>query len=296
MQGFEVGKLARDATHLYWTEADGLARMPLSGGERELVASDQLSPTYLAIDGDELYWINHGRRGTSMNVASSIVKMKLPSGAPQVLADQLLRDNLFRTFAHIQTDETWIYLLETGTPQSLYRDGAINQLGKEGGTLTSLVSGLRSPGKLAHDESHFFVGWAHSNNDGAIESYTRDGLGPTMLDVAGRGFSDLVLEGDFLFYAHKGTEIRRVPKTGGPYEVMAEASSTGATLSCLQVDDGQLYWAESLTTGKVFTRPLDSPHLTELASDYAGKCASMVVSESGVYWSNESGVLFMVRR
>lgn len=293
-QTFRVGKLALDATHVYWTEADGIARMPLAGGERELVASGQVAPSHLTIEGGELFWINFGRRGTSQNVASSIAKLSLPSGPVQVLADQLLKSNLFRTFVDIQVDATSIILLETGTPQSLYNDGAIQRMAREGGPLTPLVSSLRSAKRLARQGEQLVVGWANVNNDGSLDVYTLAGAGPRALTPAGRVLRDLVVVGEDVWWSVDGAPIRGVPLAGGP---VRELPSVGpGTFRCLASDGASLYWATTANGGAIHHMPALGGEPRTLAENFGGECSSLVIAGSAVYWSNDDGLLFKANR
>lgn len=291
-QDFKVGRLVADESYLYWTEEEGIARMPLAGGQRELFISGQVAPSHLTRDGDQLYWINLGKRGTSSNVASSIVKADRDGSDLTVLADQLLKDGLFRTFVDIQADADRLYVLETGGPHALYTDGAIQTLPKTGGAMTPLVTGLRSAKALAHDAQRLYVGWANTNNDGAIDSYPLQGGSATMLAVAGRGFRDMLQIGAELWWAHDARSIRHVSHGGTPSTFHDAADPS--RIRCLASDGAHLYWGETSEGGSLYKRAVTGGETVRLAEGYGRDCQSLLAAHDELFWSNEDGRLFHV--
>jgi len=57
--------IALDATHVYFTQSLGgfVSRVPRAGGARENLASDQVSPSSVAVDDQFVYWTTAGNGG-----------------------------------------------------------------------------------------------------------------------------------------------------------------------------------------------------------------------------------------
>ncbi len=60
--GVNTGQLAVDATHVYYAWAQGIERVPKTGGQSETVVPDQPDVRGFAMDADRLYW-RDGRTG-----------------------------------------------------------------------------------------------------------------------------------------------------------------------------------------------------------------------------------------
>lgn len=86
-----VGHLALDATHVYWTsESDGsVRRVPLAGGTPEVLASGQLDPQHLTLDGDQVYFANFADDGFINNDKGSVMSVKKNGTGLQVVDSKL---------------------------------------------------------------------------------------------------------------------------------------------------------------------------------------------------------------
>src|SRR5262249_8782335 len=60
-----------DGVNLYWTDevSQTVRKAPVAGGEPTVLATDQITPTEIAIDGTNIYWIDSIRLGTVMKLA-----------------------------------------------------------------------------------------------------------------------------------------------------------------------------------------------------------------------------------
>ncbi len=77
MTGVAAGALALDATNVYWAGQDGIHKVPKSGGEATLLASESDYVSNMVIDGTHLYWVA---------VDGSVWKILTEGGEPIKLA------------------------------------------------------------------------------------------------------------------------------------------------------------------------------------------------------------------
>lgn len=83
VDGLEGGRgLALDATHAYYTDQNRgtVERVALAGGAPEVLATDQITPYDVAVDGAHVYW-------TNFSAAGGVYRMAKGGGAIDVLDD-----------------------------------------------------------------------------------------------------------------------------------------------------------------------------------------------------------------
>jgi len=60
-----------DSVNIYWTDevSGSIQTTPIAGGNVRVLAKNQLAPTEIVIDGQNIYWINANAKGTVMKLA-----------------------------------------------------------------------------------------------------------------------------------------------------------------------------------------------------------------------------------
>jgi hypothetical protein len=181
--------LALDATSVYWTSGNYVAKMPQTGGDPALLADGPWVGTAIAIDADSVYWTDQGNDYTP----GTVLKVPLSGGSTVVLAaDQpwahavtvdetytywLTWDGLMKVNKHggtsekaaispngdkgqVVLDATSIYWTTNGGPGP-YPNGTVRKMPLAGGSAQVLASGQESPMGIAVDATSVY--WITSN-------------------------------------------------------------------------------------------------------------------------------------
>jgi hypothetical protein len=200
--------LASDATRLYWTDLEGpdagtIQSISKTGTAPITIATGQNNPWGIAVDATSAYWTNNG---TDVAMWKDGAVMKAPiagGGTPTVLAS----GSEVRAPQGIAVDATHVYWTNS--------DGRIMKVPIDGGTPTTLASGLSGPPfTLAIDDVNVY--------------FTKEYGTPT-----GPGY------------------VMRVPKTGGCFMALAP----GGNLQGIAVDAKNVYWADATGLGSPMGTP-----------------------------------------
>jgi hypothetical protein len=82
-----AGTLLADATRVYWSDGNSqVLAVSATGGSPTVLASGQVHPLGLALDGQNLYWVNHGSGWPSGSADGAVLKVALSGGAPIAMA------------------------------------------------------------------------------------------------------------------------------------------------------------------------------------------------------------------
>ncbi|MGH7439380.1 MAG: hypothetical protein ACRENE_27140 [Polyangiaceae bacterium] len=144
------GFVALDSTSVYWShdacDASGTScngavmRTPKGGGVSTTMASGQIRPQGIAVDGTSVYWVNFGVNGND----GTVMKMPIGGGTPQTLASGQAAPSV------IQVDSTSVYWT------TFTVDGAIMRLPLGGGTTTTIASQQAVPTGIALDGTNAY--------------------------------------------------------------------------------------------------------------------------------------------
>jgi hypothetical protein len=160
------GKLAVDATHVYWTNLDGtIMKAPIDGGDLVQLASAQDQPDAVVVDADSVYW----------TTVDAILKVSIHGGDPTPLAVEQSPVGTFAvadgsvfwsngpagTIARVSVDGGPVAVLATsdGFAQGATVDssfvywatnlGSVMKTALAGGITTELARGENNPGNPA---------------------------------------------------------------------------------------------------------------------------------------------------
>jgi hypothetical protein len=101
--GVDIAGVALDATSAYWTTgtAGTVALVSLSGGTPTIVSPSEATPTDIAVDATDVYWLDQGASAGS----GTVMRAPLAGGTPAIVASgQVTPRGLFVT----TTDIYWI--------------------------------------------------------------------------------------------------------------------------------------------------------------------------------------------
>ncbi len=169
--------------------------------------------------------------------------------------------------------------------------GAVLSIAKTGGAISTLASGLLSPGPIAVQGSALY--WTSAPSGGVP---CDAGCAPSLLTMATAGgtvstlyagpassFPDaIVAHGSSVYLSTSDGRIVEVPDDGGASKLLRYEVTTNEGIAA---DDTDVYWVD--TAGNVMKIPLDGGSAEVLA--YSQQTGSIAVDSTGVYWPNSAG-------
>jgi len=273
---------AHNTTKLFWAEhVDEITFPPVTsnsgriwmsnpdGSNRQMIASGQASPFYMAADDTAVYWSNYGN-----GVDATLERYDLGTGVQTTLVSEPYIDWVSRApngdlvYASAQgisvvralggavelltneyatglaTDATTIYFSQTGSGGA--PDGRILSIPLAGGSVTELVTGQAQPGPVATDGTNVY--WFNQvfdfPNSKTLNQAPAAGGSATVL-ATGRGFSmwAFAVSGGFVYF-YNSTSLKRVPVGGGAYTMIGHAPSQCAD-GQMVVSGGRITWLET---------------------------------------------------
>jgi hypothetical protein len=221
--------LSLDSTNVYWVAQGGgsgssgaVLAATLDGGSVSTLAYDLEEPTFLAVSGPWVCWVE---LGTDMLKGKNLVNGETlnlsPGGNPANLA--------------VNSSEVfWSNGMMAGSVNSAELDGG------PGGM--TLATGLVYPGGIAADDTNVY--WANGGSDGHGQSVMQvpiEGGTPTVLSSGGQDPSFLVIDEASVYWTdvEQGT-VLKVPIGGGTITTLAAKQFQPTFLA---VDGANVYWA-----------------------------------------------------
>lgn len=271
-------RLALDATHVYWTNADGtVQRAPKSGGVVEIVADGQDAPGAIAVDATHVFWANEasGRVMRAPKDLSKAPKMLFKGDGLRSLAIDTGNVYLSRKLkkgdirkvkkggdgpkklAEAQPDPSELQLLGEQLIWSGFIEadgmakvgdelpgGYVRSVSRQGGDIVSLaegegqIVGLTVIGGTAL--------WADTTNQ-RIRMRLLTGDAPSTL-VDEQQVRGLAADSTRVFWTTAGGTVRQHPLAAGSTRLLAvEVMNAGA----IAVDDSHVYFVRSGDGGAV---------------------------------------------
>jgi hypothetical protein len=272
-----LGLVARDGV-LYWVDYDpdrgALRRVGVEGGDVTTILGGQLLPFSLAVDDNEVFWVNNHSDG-------AVLKIPRAGGEPTTLRESYLAwdiavddDHVFWITGNqggvvsrtLKSGASHDFMTERVLPQpraiALYGDDVywVNRgMGDSDGSVMSMPKDASAEPTTLVDLQPFCLDIAVSADgvfwlnrglydptdgfdDGQIKRAALDGSSPQLL-AGGQGDPEaLTLGGQHVYWANGGSgELRRVGVDGGEVETMAEGYSNPCSLT---YEDGVLYWTD----------------------------------------------------
>ncbi len=264
---YRVQSMAMDASHIYVSrtaipggERGQIARVPIAGGDLEIVVDDLGRPDEIVVDGDEVFWID--RPGRPEDPPTGVRAAPKAGGETRLIA----------------TDPRIEHSL-TVAPDAVYWVLRVEQQGKVGGFAGAPRSGgepedfFLEKGPVFHirpaAERVVFMAHVGSGPD-VIYSAKPDGSGLAELHRAPRGIVALHVADDVVYWAQASfdeleTSVMRAPLSGGPAKTLWRLE--GKLLDQIATDAQHVWTSTSAVedVGEVFVVPLGGGDATKVA-------------------------------
>jgi hypothetical protein len=259
---------AINATIVAWTDASGTVKsMPLAGGAATTVASGQVSPSYLAVDSVNAYWIT----SPGSTTAGGVVQAPLAGGSVTTLAAaQALPDGL-------AIDATHVYWIHGGGI------GTVSRVPIGGGAAATVVSNLKSPAILSVDSTS--ACWTTLPYSGMSEYTVQTTLlagGSVTTLGTGSSIAGCALDASSVYWTDWTGVVVKVPKGGGSQTVLASGQTKPLAPA---VDGGTVYWTNSGANGAVMSVLTTGGTPTTLAATQNDP-RQIAVSANAIFWRN----------
>jgi hypothetical protein len=212
--------MTSDATHVYWTELNGLLHGVVKDGGTPFEASYVVgNPSELTVDATHLYWVIPGGGRVAM--------------APKPIGDatHIAGQDVPRA---ITTDATHVYWVNAGST-----DATGQLMRARRGDLTTVevvLSGLDAPGAIAADSDAIY--WASKT------SVSRWVKGEAIAEIVASGFVEVTRIGvhGSTLYGIGMDGLWKVPVHGGERVVLHPSPMSGLAIACSGVFAG--HWLE----------------------------------------------------
>jgi sugar lactone lactonase YvrE len=243
--------IALDATHVYWATLDlttakySLSRVPIAGGSREAVVSDQPIVDHIAVDSTGVYWTGVSSEG------GSVVKTPLAGGASTTLATH-------RGVTGIAIDGANVYFTTVDLTDT--KKGAIMKVAKAGGAPVQLATGeSATDGAIAVDATSIY--WA-AVVDGAhdfIRKVPISGGAVTTLATDVHWPVALAVDGAAVYFTTSGRptdpsgvsgSLTKVSLDGGPSTTLARRLGSPGSVA---LGGARVFWETDFFQGKILS-------------------------------------------
>jgi hypothetical protein len=256
---------------VYWTVYEGveggsILSIPVDGGTSTTIAAQQNHPWGLAVDDQNVYWVNYANSdlleftGITSD-AGSVMQAPLDGGSPLALAT-----GVTSPFG-IAIDETNVYFTTS--------DGNVESVPIGGGAATTLMANQALPRGIAVDRTYVY--WANfglsanANNPGGSIARVNKNDGGSYQVLANNTDADeaiaIAVDSNRVYFATYGSggQVMSVPIDGDAgATVLAPAQSTPLWLA---IDSANVYWTNSGLQQSVMTVPLGGGTPRPIVSD-----------------------------
>jgi hypothetical protein len=195
------------------------------------LTSGQLNPSDIAVDAEQIYWINAGTarlvsdEQADPNPDGALMAVAKSGGDPRALATGL------RGPANLTLGASAVYVSTA--------DGTILAVAKQAASAPLTVATGQSPVAIAADATRIY--WA--NNDGSIQAAPVGG-GPAVVLASGERPFALVADRDTLYWSTGDDTLHALAKSGGTPSSLLGGAGTAVHLAVCR---GRLYFDTALS-------------------------------------------------
>ncbi|MBI5476358.1 MAG: T9SS type A sorting domain-containing protein [Ignavibacteriales bacterium] len=196
----------------------------------------------------------------------------------------------------IVMDSDAIYWTEDDGTVPYYEDattGVVRKVQKNGGTITTLASGLNHPVAILLDATNvYFIergSWPNAN--GTLKKITKNGDYTTII-ATGLDYPQgpTAMNSTHIYWQEPTSTIKKINITGG--DVITFYNGTPIwSLGYLALDTVEIFWSEpnsDASTHDLKKMSLNGGEVTVLATQLSSAGANIVLDSANVYWSDQA--------
>ena len=224
------GEIALDSKNVYWVNqgasqgTGSVMKLSLTGNTPEALATSEIGPIAIAIDGSNVYWAGYADVGEG-----AIMKVPIAGGTKVQLA---VGDSMRYPY-RIAVDATDVYWINAGSGP--VTDGSIMRVPQAGGTIVTLAADL-GPGQglVVTGGTVYFVSKSGvqsvSSSGGAVSTFKSTPPGAQQ-------WVDIAADTTSIYLSGRGADLVRIDlNTGATTRLASDAS-------CIALDDSNVFWA-----------------------------------------------------
>lgn len=284
--GTGVG-LALDNDAVYWTNWDGnIQKIAKTGGEPTTLVSGQFNAWAIAVDSENIYWVNSSKDDTMIGGCEHCMIMQAPIGGGQPIV--LASEQSLASSGHIAVDATSVYWTAMVSLDNPLR-GNVVKVPIGGGELVTLASDQAGITGIALDAASVY--WTTSGSQvHAVMKVAKDGGTPVRLATG----SVVTLTGPAIvasnIYVLAGGYMMKIPIAGGDETLIGTCSSNFPPIA-LAADEASAYWADcgSSSNGNLGKIAVGGGAPIILVSGLSPQ--TVALDATSVYWNNGHGEL-----
>ncbi|MBS1796266.1 MAG: hypothetical protein JSS81_20610 [Acidobacteria bacterium] len=220
----ENGGLAQDEKYVYWNGGGKLLRVSKTGGQPETIVAENVGiGVDLVVDGEKIYWANHGYYSPDAPTPPApVYAVAKQGGKPEIFADA-------QKIAHaLVADEKYVYWV---TPTSILKKA------KAGGAVETVFQASEKEGvdELSQDATDLYFGFRGAGESRwELRKISKQGGAATVLvkPVSLKPF--VIDDANVYFFNEDGLTadlLCRVAKTGGAPVTLDTGYSSGIAVA-----------------------------------------------------------------
>lgn len=276
--------VAVDATHVYWTEAGKLWRVPKAGGPEQLLSQAVgASPFALQVKDGVVCWLTR-----DLNTGRGSLSRLDPGGEAVVVADDLVHP---MGLAMDSSRVYWTVYDDGRPPVDGVPAGAVQSATLDGGAPATLVAGYLQPAGLALDGDHLYL----TTEDAVVEVPVAGGATRDVAAIPVGYGQSVGVGGDQVYWIQSGAgrvSVMQAPRAGGPGLEIAYIQGADTVLAA---DARGLYLLNLASLWKLRPGAAAPDLLAPTSEPYVGFGRGLALDATRVYWAGEHGVLALAR-
>ncbi len=277
-----VRYLTNDSTYAYFTQSldefEGtINKVPLAGGEIEVLVGGLNNPIDIVSDSKNIYWIEKSING-------SLKQMPLLGGTPTILASSLNEP------VSLVVYEGFVYWSDKDDG-----DGMIRRVPIDGGYVSDIYDTRITPMGIATDGQYVFFTEAWDSPSGKVLKVSvNGGTAITLVDGLGTPFT-VALDSTSIYWMEFGWE-QKLGKTkldGSSTLILSMNNSYSFNPKSLAIDDANVYFivhgGVADTYGAIQKVSVNGGAVTTVVKTGGYSIPyNIVLDESSVYWTENS--------
>jgi hypothetical protein len=276
--------IAVSSTQVYFTSGTSIDFVPINGGAMAPLYSGGITPAAVAVDDENVYWVDVGTSGSSNG---KVMQQSLSTGTTTTLAaNRTMNGGMTQanTWGFIALDATYVYWTEIANGDGTA--GTVMRAPIGGGSLVTMASNQKVPQGVAVNATDVYWGDASNGGQELLSLPLSDpGGSPSVVKQAGN-FNPfgLAVDSSGLYWTDQSSST--VEKLVGG-AVSTIGNGAGGLISGIAIDSANVYWTDQASGGVKYVSKAGAATVSTLASG-TGPSHGIAVDATSVYWTNNS--------